>query len=278
MARAAESEWCNLSVGIWNGAETAGGGRLLYRVLVDEALRSGVAGATVWTGVEGGRATRAFRTVENEVASNELPIWMEIMDRWERVQAWLPEVARLLRGRGVLVWQPVVRGEARDRMHNGQDPAREHTPRPAGGPQAAAGAGATESHGSDVPPLTAAAPAGDELDQMARACGLPVLSGLEVRVYTVENAQRAGRPVYQAAADVLRQYQILWIATFRGVCGFGARRKLNRPRLFQPAAVPVMVTALDRADKVARALPALQDVLQGDGMLAITPVYLCTPR
>lgn len=74
------------------------GHRWAWEALVEAAREGGLAGATVWRGVEGfGRRgyVRSSRFVD---AAEGLPLAVELIDRDERIDRFLPAVARLVAG------------------------------------------------------------------------------------------------------------------------------------------------------------------------------------
>jgi uncharacterized protein len=62
----------------------------LYDVIVKQAKEAGLAGATVWRGIEGFGATSRIRTTRILDLSTDLPIIVEIVDYEERIDAFLP--------------------------------------------------------------------------------------------------------------------------------------------------------------------------------------------
>jgi len=72
-------------------------GRPLYEVLVEEARRRGLAGATVWKGFLGYGAHSRLHTAKILRLSEDLPVVIEIVDAAERIEAFLPEVDRLVK-------------------------------------------------------------------------------------------------------------------------------------------------------------------------------------
>jgi PII-like signaling protein len=71
--------------------------RPLYEVIVDEALKQGLAGATVIKGVLSfGHHHRVHTTKILELSGN-LPMVVEIVDGREKIERFLPEVERIVR-------------------------------------------------------------------------------------------------------------------------------------------------------------------------------------
>ncbi len=70
--------------------------RPLYEVIVLKAREMGMAGATVFRGVEGfGAASRVIHTAKVLRLSEDLPILVEIVDTEERIRAFLPVLDNL---------------------------------------------------------------------------------------------------------------------------------------------------------------------------------------
>jgi uncharacterized protein len=65
-------------------------GRPLYEVIVEEARRQGLAGATVLRGMLGFGAHSHIHTTKILRLSEDLPMVIEIVDRAERIAAFLP--------------------------------------------------------------------------------------------------------------------------------------------------------------------------------------------
>ena len=64
--------------------------------IVQRAHRAGLAGATVFRGVEGYGASNHIHTTRILSLSDDLPITVVIVDTDERIQAFLPEVDELI--------------------------------------------------------------------------------------------------------------------------------------------------------------------------------------
>jgi uncharacterized protein len=71
-------------------------GRPLCEALVHKAHDLGLAGATVWQGIEGFGATSRIHTAKMLRLSEDLPIVIEIVDSAAKIQAALPELDALM--------------------------------------------------------------------------------------------------------------------------------------------------------------------------------------
>lgn len=74
-------------------------GRPLYEMIVEEARRRGIAGATVLRGTMGFGANSRIHTTKILRLSEDLPIVIEIVDEVDKINAFLPELdAMILEG------------------------------------------------------------------------------------------------------------------------------------------------------------------------------------
>jgi uncharacterized protein len=71
-------------------------GRPLYEAIVEEARRRGLAGATVWKGFMGFGAKSRMHTAKILRLSEDLPIVIEIVDAADKIEAFLPELDRMV--------------------------------------------------------------------------------------------------------------------------------------------------------------------------------------
>ncbi|MDA8263121.1 MAG: DUF190 domain-containing protein [Actinomycetota bacterium] len=74
------------------------GHRSLYETLLKLAREQGLAGATVWRGVEGFGSAGIVRTSRFPDAASGLPIMLEIIDLPEKVDRFLDELGRIAPG------------------------------------------------------------------------------------------------------------------------------------------------------------------------------------
>jgi hypothetical protein len=75
-------------------------GKLLYEAIVRKAHDLGLAGATVWRGVEGFGANSRIHSAKILRLSEDLPIIIEIIDAEEKITAALPELDALIEKAG----------------------------------------------------------------------------------------------------------------------------------------------------------------------------------
>jgi uncharacterized protein len=66
-------------------------GRPLYEAIVEEARRSGLAGATVWKGALGFGAHSRMHTAKILRLSEDLPVVIEIVDAAEKIESFVRE-------------------------------------------------------------------------------------------------------------------------------------------------------------------------------------------
>ncbi|MBP8131008.1 MAG: DUF190 domain-containing protein [Candidatus Hydrogenedentes bacterium] len=71
-------------------------GRPLYEVIVEMARKRGMAGATVLRGILGFGANSRIHTSKILRLSEDLPLVIEIVDKPERIEAFLPELDGLI--------------------------------------------------------------------------------------------------------------------------------------------------------------------------------------
>jgi PII-like signaling protein len=93
---------------IFVGESDAVGGRPVYELIVEEAHRQGLAGATVLVGTMGYGAHSEVHTSHIFRLSENLPVVIEIIDLPERIAAFLPRLDALVTG-GMAMIEPVRR-------------------------------------------------------------------------------------------------------------------------------------------------------------------------
>lgn len=71
-------------------------GRPLYEVIVEEARKRGMAGATVLRGFLGFGANSRIHTTKVLRLSEDLPVVVEIVDTEDKIEAFLPELGKMM--------------------------------------------------------------------------------------------------------------------------------------------------------------------------------------
>ncbi|MBI5190122.1 MAG: DUF190 domain-containing protein [Nitrospirae bacterium] len=71
-------------------------GRPLYEAIVAEARKQGLSGATVFRGLMGYGAHSRVHTSKVLRLSEDLPIVIEIVDATEKIEAFLPDLDRMM--------------------------------------------------------------------------------------------------------------------------------------------------------------------------------------
>ncbi|MBX0329768.1 DUF190 domain-containing protein [Oscillochloris sp. ZM17-4] len=101
-----------------------------------------------------------------------------------------------------------------------------------------------------------------------------------VRMYLSRDDQWEGRPRYLAVLDRLRSAGATGATAIQGLAGFGPGHRISTS-LIEPASQrqPVVIEWIDRADRVARLLPLLDELLE-QAMVTVedVPVYRAVMR
>lgn len=92
---------------IYVGESDHVGGKLVYETIVEEAHRRGLAGATVVRGLLGFGAGSLVHTAKILRLSEDLPVVVEIVDRSERIAAFLPLLEEMV-GEGAITRHTVA--------------------------------------------------------------------------------------------------------------------------------------------------------------------------
>jgi len=81
---------------IFIGETTKIGQRPLYELIVEEARKRGLAGATVIRGIMGFGKNSRIHTAKILRLSEDLPLVIEIVDKPERIAAFLPDLESMI--------------------------------------------------------------------------------------------------------------------------------------------------------------------------------------
>jgi len=81
-------------------------GKPLYEVIVEEARKRGLAGATVIRGFLGFGASSRIHTSKVLRLSEDLPVLVEIVDARDKIESFLPELDKMI-GEGLVTMEKV---------------------------------------------------------------------------------------------------------------------------------------------------------------------------
>ena len=82
---------------IFIGESDKADGKPLYEVVVEEARKRGMAGATVLRGFLGFGANSRIHTSKVLRLSEDLPVVVEIVDAEDKIEAFLPELDKMIK-------------------------------------------------------------------------------------------------------------------------------------------------------------------------------------
>jgi PII-like signaling protein len=80
------------------------GGKRLEQLLLEHLKKAGIAGATVWTGVDG-FGKRGKSTLHLEGVQVNMPLIIEVVDLQEKLEQLLPEIKQLVGDDGLVTVQ-----------------------------------------------------------------------------------------------------------------------------------------------------------------------------
>jgi PII-like signaling protein len=93
-----------------------------------------------------------------------------------------------------------------------------------------------------------------------------------VRIYLSERDSADGQPLYLVALDRLRREGASGATVLRGIAGFGSGHRLRTAGIADfSQQTPVVIEWLDRAERVARVLPTLDEML-GDALITVEDI------
>ncbi|MCW4007183.1 MAG: DUF190 domain-containing protein [Candidatus Bathyarchaeota archaeon] len=81
-------------------------GKRLHVLVMDLLINAGVAGATIWTGVDG-FGKRGKSTLHLEGVAVNMPLIIEVIDEQAKLEPLLPELKRIIGDNGIVSIQEV---------------------------------------------------------------------------------------------------------------------------------------------------------------------------
>ncbi|HET9224742.1 MAG TPA: DUF190 domain-containing protein, partial [Roseiflexaceae bacterium] len=106
----------------------------------------------------------------------------------------------------------------------------------------------------------------------------PIHDDRQVWIFFNERDQWQHRPLFVAVVELLRREGIAGATVLRGLAGYGARSHIHIATLVELSDnLPIVVTFVDRADKVEQVLPRLTEIVQV-GLISVTPAQMLVTR
>lgn len=81
-------------------------GKRLQKALLEFMTNAGVAGATVWVGVDG-FGKRGASTFQKEGLTYDAPMLIEVIEEKEKLDSVIPEIKKMIGGNGLLTMHAV---------------------------------------------------------------------------------------------------------------------------------------------------------------------------
>lgn len=97
-----------------------------------------------------------------------------------------------------------------------------------------------------------------------------------MRIHLGEDDTWDGEPLYRAILARCRQMGIAGATVYRAVEGYGGGSFIRRPHFLRSRDLPIVITVIDAADKIATLRPAL-DAMLDEGLVAISSVEIFRP-
>ena len=95
-----------------------------------------------------------------------------------------------------------------------------------------------------------------------------------LRVFLGEADKWHGEPLYEAIVKKLRMLEIAGATVYRGILGYGAKGHEHKRSFWHPMRdLPVMISVIDTAPKIAEAAAAIESMLD-DGMIVTSDVEM----
>lgn len=102
--------------------------------------------------------------------------------------------------------------------------------------------------------------------------------GLLLRIFIGESDRLGGKPLHEAIVEKVRALGLAGATVLRGSSGFGAHSVVHKSSLLEMSSdLPIVIEIVDAADKIEKALPHLQPMVQ-EGMITMEYVSILLYR
>jgi len=93
-----------------------------------------------------------------------------------------------------------------------------------------------------------------------------------LRIYIGQDDQWEGKPLYEAIVMKLQQMDVAGVTVYKGIMGYGAQQRMHKSGFLGLSHdLPIMLTVVDKEDKVRAILPVLDEMVS-EGMLVLSDV------
>lgn len=210
------------------------GGHSLYRTIVTAAHKAGLAGATALHGPLSYGPSRHVNFEFNVDAPGNLPIVIEIIDRPDKIEAFLPQLDSLMESG--LVTLEMLRMARVGRRTSGAS---------------------AFNLGSEAPAMPAA-------DQIKEEPHMEVPhEAVLLRIFTsADDRYGIEEPLYAAIVTKAREMHLAGATVLKGPIGFGLAARMHGGSLFGKNDRPVIIEICDAEDKIKVFLPVLDEMME----------------
>jgi PII-like signaling protein len=99
-----------------------------------------------------------------------------------------------------------------------------------------------------------------------------------LRIFIGENDRWHGKPLYEAIVSRAREAGLAGATVLRGLMGYGAASRIHTAKLLRLSEdLPIVVEIVDRPDRIAAFLPALDEMVS-DGLVTLERAQVITYR
>jgi PII-like signaling protein len=94
-----------------------------------------------------------------------------------------------------------------------------------------------------------------------------------LRIFIGQDDRWEGQPLYEAIVTKLSQMDIAGATVYQGIMGYGAQQRVHKRGGFLALSrdLPIMITVVDKEEKISRVLPLLDEMVQ-EGLLVMCDV------
>jgi PII-like signaling protein len=99
-----------------------------------------------------------------------------------------------------------------------------------------------------------------------------------LRIFIGENDRWHGKPLYEAIVSRAREAGLAGATVLRGLMGYGAASRIHTAKVLRLSEdLPIVVEIVDRPDRIAAFLPALDEMVS-DGLVTLERAQVITYR